>query len=93
MAAGARSIAKPDAAERLADLVEQVSLLHGGQPVKWLGDGVMFYFGEPRLGVRSALEMVVFSHLRLSPPDDVGNRNRLMPVNAMSRTKNGARPM
>src|SRR4029453_18690694 len=35
-------------ATSLADLVEQVSLAHGGQPVKWLGDGVMFLFQRPR---------------------------------------------
>jgi adenylate cyclase len=41
----------------LADLVEQVSLPHGGQPVKWLGDGVMFHFREPAQAVLAALEM------------------------------------
>jgi len=29
-----------------------------------------------------ALEMVVFTHLRLAAPDDAGHRNRLMPVDA-----------
>jgi adenylate cyclase len=42
----------------LADLVEQVSLPHGGQPVKWLGDGVMFHFRQPGQAVLAALEMV-----------------------------------
>jgi adenylate cyclase len=45
-------------AASLADLVERVSLPHGGQPVKWLGDGVMFYFRQPGQGVVAALEMV-----------------------------------
>jgi adenylate cyclase len=45
-------------ATSLADLVEQVSLPHGGQPVKWLGDGVMFHFRRPGKGVEAALEMV-----------------------------------
>ena len=31
---------------------------HGGRPVKWLGDGVMFYFPEPGPGVIAALDMV-----------------------------------
>jgi hypothetical protein len=36
----------PELVGRLVELgilVEQVSLPHGGQPVKWLGDGVMFH--------------------------------------------------
>jgi adenylate cyclase len=45
-------------ATSLADLVEQVSLPHGGQPVKWLGDGVMFHFRRPAQAVVAALEMV-----------------------------------
>jgi hypothetical protein len=35
-----------------------VSLPHGGQPVKWLGDGAMFHFKRPGQGVVAALEMV-----------------------------------
>jgi adenylate cyclase len=45
-------------ATSLADLVEQVSLPHDGQPVKWLGDGVMFHFRRPGQAVVAALEMV-----------------------------------
>jgi adenylate cyclase len=45
-------------ATSLADVVEQVSLPHGGQPVKWLGDGVMFHFRHPGQAVVAALEMV-----------------------------------
>jgi adenylate cyclase len=45
-------------ATSLAGLVEQVSLPHGGQPVKWLGDGVMFHFRRPGEAVVAALEMV-----------------------------------
>jgi adenylate cyclase len=44
-------------ATSLADLVEQVSLPHGVQPVKWLGDGVMFHFRRSGQAV-AALEMV-----------------------------------
>ena len=46
--------------------------LHRGKPIKWLGDGVMFYFGEPRLGVRSALEMVDELAAAGLPPAHVG---------------------
>jgi adenylate cyclase len=45
-------------AASLADLVEQVSLPHDGQPVKWLGDGVMFHFRQPGQAVVAALEMI-----------------------------------
>jgi adenylate cyclase len=47
-----------DLAQRLSSMVEQHSRRHGGTPVKWLGDGVMFHFPEPDDGVLAALEMV-----------------------------------
>src|SRR4029450_3523655 len=53
---GARAAAA--LAASLADLVEQVSLPHDGQPVKWLGDGGMFHFRQPGQAVVAALEMV-----------------------------------
>jgi adenylate cyclase len=56
----------------LADLVEQVSLPHGGQPVKWLGDGVMFHFKLPGRAVVAALEMVARTPLAGLPPAHVG---------------------
>ena len=39
--------AAAELAAQLADLVRRSSQEHGGTPVKWLGDGVMFYFREP----------------------------------------------
>jgi adenylate cyclase len=59
-------------ATSLADLVEQVSLPHGGQPVKWLGDGVMFHFKLPGQGVEAALEMVERTPQAGLPPAHVG---------------------
>jgi adenylate cyclase len=59
-------------ATALADLVEQVSLPHGGQPVKWLGDGVMFHFRLPGQAVVAALEMVERTPLAGLPPAHVG---------------------
>jgi adenylate cyclase len=59
-------------ATSLADLVEQVSLPHGGQPVKWLGDGVMFHFKRPGQGVVAALEMVERTPRAGLPPAHVG---------------------
>ena len=59
-------------ATSLADLVEQVSLPHGGQPVKWLGDGVMFHFRRPGQAVVAALEMVERTAQAGLPPAHVG---------------------
>jgi adenylate cyclase len=64
--------AAAELAARLAGLVRRSSLEHGGTPVKWLGDGVMFYFRLPGAAVLAALEMaeVVGSHGL--PPAHVG---------------------
>ena len=59
-------------AASLADLVERVSLPHGGQPVKWLGDGVMFHFKRPGQAVVAALEMVERTPQAGLPPAHVG---------------------
>ncbi|MGH2576179.1 MAG: adenylate cyclase regulatory domain-containing protein, partial [Actinomycetota bacterium] len=48
--------AAADLAARVASLVRRSSQEHGGQPVKWLGDGVMFYFPDPGQGVLAALD-------------------------------------
>ncbi len=64
--------AAADLAERLAILVRRSSQEHGGQPVKWLGDGVMFYFPDPGQGVLSALDMVAGAATRSLPPARVG---------------------
>ncbi|MDP8957059.1 MAG: hypothetical protein M3N24_08895 [Actinomycetota bacterium] len=64
--------AAADLAAQLVAFVERESLERGGQPVKWLGDGVMFYFKEPRAAVDAALEMVATSpHVGL-PPSHAG---------------------
>jgi adenylate cyclase len=49
--------AAADLAAELGRLVQRTSVKHGGRPVKWLGDGVMFYFPNPGPGVVAALEM------------------------------------
>jgi adenylate cyclase len=56
----------------LADLVERVSFPHDGQPVKWLGDGVMFHFRRPAQAVVAALEMVERTPAAGLPPAHVG---------------------
>jgi adenylate cyclase len=50
--------AAADLAGTLARLVQRSSVQYGGKPIKWLGDGVMFYFPDPGPGVRAALAMV-----------------------------------
>ncbi|MEX0755035.1 MAG: adenylate/guanylate cyclase domain-containing protein [Actinomycetota bacterium] len=64
--------AAADVATSVATLVRRTSAAHGGQPVKWLGDGVMFFFRDPGQGVLAALEMVEgLAHHEL-PPAHVG---------------------
>jgi adenylate cyclase len=64
--------AAADLAEQLARLVHRTSVKHNGRPVKWLGDGVMFFFREPGPGVLAALEMVEGVVEAGLPPAHVG---------------------
>jgi adenylate cyclase len=50
--------AAAELAADLAAIAQRTSALHGGKPVKWLGDGVMMYFDHPIGAVRTALQMV-----------------------------------
>jgi adenylate cyclase len=59
-------------ADELGRIVQRVSARHGGQPVKWLGDGVMFHFPDPGPGVLAALEMVEAVTAASLPPAHVG---------------------
>jgi adenylate cyclase len=65
-----------EAAAGLADtmrrLVQRTSVQHGGRPVKWLGDGVMFHFREPGPAVVAALEMIDGIATAGLPPAHVG---------------------
>jgi adenylate cyclase len=64
--------AAAELATKLAGLVRGTSREHGGQPVKWLGDGVMFYFPDPGEAVLAALEMVEGVAGEGLPPARVG---------------------
>ena len=64
--------AAAELATRLATLVRGASREHEGQPVKWLGDGVMFYFPNPGDGVLAALDMVEGLPAAGLPPAHVG---------------------
>jgi len=64
--------AAAELAASLAQLVQRTSGEHEGWPVKWLGDGVMFYFKDPAGGVLAALEMVGRVAAASLPPARVG---------------------
>jgi adenylate cyclase len=64
--------AAAELATRLATLVRRSAQEHDGTPVKWLGDGVMFYFREPAAAVLAALEMVEVVGSHGLPPAHVG---------------------
>jgi class 3 adenylate cyclase len=59
-------------AEQLGRLVQRSSVKYGGRPVKWLGDGVMFFFPKPGPGVVAAIEMVAGVAEAGLPPAHVG---------------------
>ena len=64
--------AAADLAGTMSRIVQRTSTTHGGRPVKWLGDGVMFYFPEPGPGVIAALDMVDGIASAGLPPAHVG---------------------
>jgi adenylate cyclase len=64
--------AAAELAAQLAHLVRRSAREHGGTPVKWLGDGVMFYFREPADAVLAALEMAEVVVSQGLPPAHVG---------------------
>lgn len=64
--------AAAELAESLSRIVKRTSGDHGGRPVKWLGDGVMFYFRDPGGSVEAALDMVDGIAAEGLPPAHVG---------------------
>lgn len=64
--------AAAELAETLRRLVQRTSVEHGGRPVKWLGDGVMFHFRDPGPAVVAALEMINGIATAGLPPAHVG---------------------
>jgi adenylate cyclase len=61
-----------DLAAGLAEVVWSASQPHGGKPVKFLGDGVMFHFVEPRAAVLTALDIVAELERTDLPPARFG---------------------
>jgi class 3 adenylate cyclase len=63
------------AADLAADLTRVVwnsSFARGGRPVKFLGEGVMFHFPDPRQAVLSALDIIDELDRSAMPPARVG---------------------
>jgi adenylate cyclase len=56
----------------LATLVEDISRRHSGRPMRWLGDGGIFYFREPSAAVLAALEMAEGALASGLPPTHIG---------------------
>ena len=94
--------AAAELAETMSRIVQRTSTSRGGRPIKWLGDGVMFYFPEPGSGVIAALDMVVGIASAGLPPAHVGLHAGPVlfqegdyfgrTVNAASRVADYARP-
>jgi adenylate cyclase len=61
-----------DLASKVARSAQRVCVQRGGKTIKWLGDGVMFYFDDPAQGVRAALEMLDGLAAAELPPAHVG---------------------
>ncbi len=64
--------AAADLAASLGHIAQGTAQHHTGVPVKWLGDGVMFWFRDPGEGVVAALEMVERMPSAGLPPAHVG---------------------
>jgi class 3 adenylate cyclase len=64
--------AAAELASGLAGVVQDAARAHGGRPVKWLGDGVMFYFNDPAGAVRGGVDLVEETERALSVPARIG---------------------
>jgi len=64
--------AAAELAGSLAELVQDAAHRNRGEPVKFLGDGVMFHFGDPADAVVCALELVDGARHAGLPPAHVG---------------------
>jgi class 3 adenylate cyclase len=64
--------AAAELAAGLASVVNETAQAHGGRTVKWLGDGVMFHFTEPRGAILSGLDLVEQTEQAVSLPARIG---------------------
>ena len=56
----------------LAVAVQETAQRHGGRPVKWLGDGVMFHFSDPGRAIVGGLELVERALTATAVPARIG---------------------
>jgi class 3 adenylate cyclase len=64
--------AAADLAADLAKVVQQMTSAPGSGPVKWLGDGVMFYFSEPGEAIATSLDLVDAAERATALPARIG---------------------
>lgn len=64
--------AAAELAADLATVVHEASRTYDCRPVKWLGDGVMFYFAEPESAIRSGLALMEQAEKAISVPARIG---------------------
>jgi adenylate cyclase len=64
--------AAAEVAAELASVVREAAQAHGGRPVKWLGDGVMFHFTDPGSAIRSGLDLVEQTERAIAVPARMG---------------------
>jgi class 3 adenylate cyclase len=64
--------AAAELASDLAGIVQQAAQNHGGRPVKWLGDGVMFHFGDPGSAILSGIELIERTESAIAVPARIG---------------------
>jgi adenylate cyclase len=59
-------------ATSLAGVVDEAARDHGGRPVKWLGDGVMFHFSDPAKAIIGAIDLVEQTESAIRVPARMG---------------------
>jgi adenylate cyclase len=64
--------AAAEVAADLAGIVQETAVTHGGRPVKWLGDGVMFYFTDPGGAILSGLDLIEQTKQTIEVPARMG---------------------
>jgi adenylate cyclase len=64
--------AAAEVASDLASIVQETALAHGGRPVKWLGDGVMFHFADPGQAILSSLALIEQAETAIAVPARIG---------------------
>jgi class 3 adenylate cyclase/DNA-binding transcriptional MerR regulator len=64
--------AAAELASDLASIVQEAAQTHGGRPVKWLGDGVMFHFADPGKAILSGLALIEQTEQAIAVPARMG---------------------